>query len=214
LPPALSLIIVWLSVRLGQASFDPSMTMAQVAGYEFASGADFRGSFLLQLLPAAIILPALWAPIAVGEEIGWRGFLLPRLMNAGLGQWTALALTGAIWGFWHAPLVLSGCMSPGHPLVGMIYAVIFSTLLGIVYGWLWLASGSVWVSAVAHAAGDTISRRVEFLLTPGFNGYMVSLLGWIVYAVFIAWLAWTGRLPVRPEEREAVGPVSHPEYAK
>ncbi len=215
--PAMSLIIVWLSVMLGRASFDSSMTMAQVAGYQFASGADFRGPFLLQLLPAVIILPALWAPICVGEEIGWRGFLLPKLMKAGLGQWKALILTGAIWGFWHAPVPLSRCW--GHSYLGVVMWVLSCTFLGVVFGWLRLASGSVWVPAVAHAASNTISRRVVFLLAPGFNGYRVgydgSLLGWTVYAVFIGWLARTGRLPVRPAEMpEVVGPVSQPEYAK
>jgi hypothetical protein len=72
---------------------------------------------------------------------------------------------------------------------------------------------------VAHAAWNTISRREVFLLTPGFNSYLVgtegSLLGWGVYAIFIAWLAWSGRLPVQLAEMpEVVGPVPQPEYAK
>ena len=57
-----------------------------------------------------------------------------------------------------------------------------------------------------------------FLLTPGFNHYLVgsegSLLGGAVYAIFIAWLAWTGRLPVGFEEVHVLEPATQSEYAK
>jgi membrane protease YdiL (CAAX protease family) len=89
----MTLIIVWPSVLLGQASFDPSMISAQAAGCNFTSGNDFRGPFLLQLLPAAVLLPALTAPINMGEELGWRGFLLPRLMKTTSSQHPHATLT-------------------------------------------------------------------------------------------------------------------------
>src|SRR5579872_914147 len=44
--------------------------------------------------------------INFGEEYGWRGYLLPQLLP--LGQWPALVFSGAIWGFWHTPLILMG----------------------------------------------------------------------------------------------------------
>jgi membrane protease YdiL (CAAX protease family) len=192
------------------------MIVAQVAGYQFAGGADFRGPFLLQLLPAAIFLPGFWSVQCLGEEIGWRGFLLPRLMKAGFGQWEALLVTGAIWGLWHAPGPLSGCVFRGHWFLGIVMFTVGLILLGVVFGWLMLASGSVWVPAVAHAAIDTIGRREVFLLVPGYNYFLVgdngSILGWGVYTVFIAWLAWTSRLPVRSREvSELLGPARQPE---
>jgi len=173
----------------------------------------------VQLIPAAIFLPGLWSVHLLGEEIGWRGFLLPRLMKAGLGQWQALILSGAIWGLWHAPLALSGCAFAPHPFIGILVFVVSLTLYGIVFGWLMLASGSVWVPAVAHAALDTTARRVMLLLDPQFNFYLVgnddSLLGWGVYVVFIAWLIWSGRLPVRsPEVTELLGTLPQAEYAQ
>jgi uncharacterized protein len=55
------------------------------------------------------------AVISFGEEFGWRSYLLPRLM-ALLGPWKGLVAQGAIWGFWHAPLILLlGYNYPGHP---------------------------------------------------------------------------------------------------
>lgn len=199
--PALTLIIVWSSVLSGLAKFDPNMLTAQVAGYNFGHAADFRRSFLLQLVPSAIYLPGLLSIQLMGEELGWRGFLLPRLMKAGLGQWKALILTGAIWGLWHAPSSLSGCFFAGHWFLGIIGMIVWLTLVGIIFGWLMLASGSVWVPAVAHAALDTISIRLTFLLDPRFNYFLVgsngSLLGLGVFGLFIAWLVCSGRLPVR-----------------
>ena len=77
----------------------------------------------------------------------------------------------------------------------------YDILLGIVFGWLRLASGSVWVAAVAHATLQTVVVKESFLLVPGFNSYLAGnqtrVLGWVPLAAFIAWLAWTGRLPVR-----------------
>src|SRR5699024_221265 len=55
-------------------------------------------------LPVAALIPN--SLLALGEDLGWRGWLLPSLLP--LGTWPALLITGALWGFWHAPLVLLG----------------------------------------------------------------------------------------------------------
>src|SRR5699024_11776789 len=54
-------------------------------------------------LPVNSLVSAL---ATLGEEIGWRGWLLPNLRP--LGTWPALLLSGVIWGVWHAPLILLG----------------------------------------------------------------------------------------------------------
>ena len=70
--PALGLITIWLSVLLGLAAFDPNLILAQVAGYEFPPGADFRVSFLMRLLPVAVAMPAVMTPINMGKNsVAW-----------------------------------------------------------------------------------------------------------------------------------------------
>ena len=72
-----------------------------------------RGVELLEGVPASIhVMPITPLQAAVfvlvaGEEIGWRGFLLPRLLPR-LGPWGASAATGVIWALWHLPLYNAG----------------------------------------------------------------------------------------------------------
>ncbi len=153
-----------------------------------------------QVAMALTLAPMLNVLFAIGEELGWRGFLLPRLMQAGLGQWAALIVSGAIWGLWHAPIIAQGFNYPAHPYWGILLMTGFTTLLGVIFGWLQLASGSVWVPAIAHASLNAIAGLPIILLTPfdtAICGTLTSLVGWIPLAAFIVWLAWSGRLPVR-----------------
>jgi membrane protease YdiL (CAAX protease family) len=94
-----------------------------------------------------------------GEEYGWRGYLLPRLLP--LGEIKASVLLGVIWGVWHLPLLLAGLNYPGVNIFLAIIVFIFVTVaLSFTYTWFYVASsGSVLVAAVFHAStnqfGDT-----------------------------------------------------------
>ena len=52
---------------------------------------------------------------AAGEEIGWRGYMLTRLIDAGVPK--PVLLSGVIWGLWHVPLILGGVYLAGPPPV-------------------------------------------------------------------------------------------------
>ena len=198
-----TLAAMGLTVLFGVARFDPEFT--QLRKTLEAAGAPplpipLWAVVVTQVIQALTFAPLFNALFAVGEELGWRGFLLPRLMAAGLSQWRALILSGVIWGVWHAPVILRGHNYPDHPRLGVLLMIGFTTLLGIVFGWLWLASGSVWVPTIAHGALNAIGGLPLLLLTPfdtAIGGMLTSLIGWIPMLAFIAWLAWSGRLPVR-----------------
>jgi membrane protease YdiL (CAAX protease family) len=159
-------------------------------------------------------------PFTFGEEYGWRGYLLPKLLP--LGQWPALLLTGAIWGVWHAPLLLIGWNYPKHHLLGVLLFTIALTIMGTLIGWTRLATGSVWPAVIAHAALDQneVLRGVLVLLKAGapFDTATATVdgwTGWIVPLLLIAVLVLTKRLPVRnPPDLEGVTsrpgvPTSH-----
>jgi CAAX protease family protein len=97
-------------------------------------------------------------PLTFGEEYGWRGYLLPRLLP--LGEVRATLLLGTIWGLWHLPALLIGLNYPGQPLwAALLVFTVNILLLAFPFTWLFMAStGSPLVVAVMHAslnaAGD------------------------------------------------------------
>ena len=60
----------------------------------------------------------------LGEELGWRGYLLAKLAPIGLGR--ASILIGIIWGVWHAPAIFMGLNYPGHPFLGVLMMIWFT----------------------------------------------------------------------------------------
>jgi len=92
-----------------------------------------------------------------GEEYGWRGYLLPRLLP--LGEIRASVLLGVIWGVWHLPLLLAGLNYPGVNVWLAILAFTFVTVaLSFTYTWFYVASsGSVLIAAVFHASTNQFS---------------------------------------------------------
>jgi membrane protease YdiL (CAAX protease family) len=142
------------------------------------------------------------SPINFGEEWGWRGYLLPQLLP--LGQWRAVLISGAIWGFWHAPLILMGFDYPQHHLLGVGLIMAFGMIIGTLLGWTRLATGSVWPAVLGHAAVDAnqVAGGVYVLLPANAQfdtalGGLTGVTGWILPVLFIAFLALTHRLPVR-----------------
>ena len=101
--------------------------------------------------PVALMVLGLGLVGAVGEEIGWRGFLLPRLVAAGVRR--PQAVTAAVWALWHLPLIaLGGFYDTRTPwLMAAVYALGIMAMSFFIGG-LRMRSDSVWVAAVAHAA--------------------------------------------------------------
>ncbi|HEX2993644.1 MAG TPA: CPBP family intramembrane glutamic endopeptidase [Anaerolineales bacterium] len=90
--------------------------------------------------------------LVFGEEIGWRGYLLPHLLP--LGRTRALLLSGLLHGIWHLPIML---LTPFYHASGdrLTVAALFllsTTFGGVFFGYLRLTSQSVWPAVLAHGA--------------------------------------------------------------
>ena len=110
---------------------------------------------------------------ALGEEIGLRGFLLPRLVER-FGFGIGSLVCGCLWALWHYPAMLWTDYNAGKtPLytVGCFTLTVIG--VSILYAWLRQRSGSLWPAAMAHAAHNLF---VQAVLDP-----MTSSSGWAPY---------------------------------
>ena len=133
----------------------------------------------------------------LGEELGWRGYLLPKLLP--LGQIPAILLSGLIWGIWHAPVILMGHNYPGYPVLGVGMMMVFTILMGVFLSWLYLKTKSPWAPALSHATLNAVASLpliVLFDFNPVLGGAITSLSGWIVLALLTLILVGIGEIPV------------------
>lgn len=98
--------------------------------------------------------------IFIGEEFGWRSYLLQKLLP--LGRFKALFFSGIIWSLWHAPLVIIPNAHYGDQLsvFGMVLALTIFVLFGFIFGWLYLGSKSVWTCVLMHSYNNLIALKL------------------------------------------------------
>ena len=133
---------------------------------EFASpashplGIAIPGSSPLERLGAGLFIALTvgilgMTPLAVGEEIGWRSYLLTRLIQGRIRH--PVLLSGLVWAFWHAPLVLSGQYNPSsHPTLSFVLFAVTMVSLGSLLARLRLETDSIWPPVVLHAAWNSV----------------------------------------------------------
>ena len=135
--------------------------------------------------------------LAFGEEFGWRGYLLPKLLP--LGEVKAALIVGLIWGPWHLPVLIVGLNYPGQPIIAVLAVFLLSaTLLSFLHTRFYVASGySLIAVALLHGSLNTFSDRLtdpEHLLG---NPLIVSAGGVIASALVAVGIFITYRVLAR-----------------
>lgn len=105
-------------------------------------------------------------PSVLGEEIAWRGFLVPEL--AKFMSFTGVALTsGLIWSVWHWPVMFQGIY--GNDTTPLYFQLFFFTLSttssGVIMAYLRLKSGSLWTAVIFHMSLNVFLQKVFTPLT-------------------------------------------------
>ena len=190
LPAALALVvygIVWLT---GIGGFNATgLALPRDAGIQIP----------LPLMVALLVTVGFVQSVvfALGEEIGWRGVLVPELFRVSNFTTTAF-VSGAVWSAYHYPLILFADYGSGVPkwfaLVVFTWMVVASAFA---YTWLRLKSGSVWTAAFVHASHNLYVQQIFDPLTSdrGPTKYVTTEFGIglaLGYSV-IAWYFWRRR---------------------
>jgi membrane protease YdiL (CAAX protease family) len=155
---------------------------------------------------------------SLAEEIGWRGYLLPKLAVA-FGTISAMALTGLLHGAFHLPLILltSFYHPDGNRLVVVPLFLATFTIAGLLYGYIRLTTNSTWPASLAHSTHNYVwailasltvaSSPVATEFLAGESGVLI-ILG---YGIAAAWLL--RRLRTRTTEPVARVRVALPRAA-
>ncbi len=199
LPPVLAVLALGFTLLFGVGTLDSSFSVIREALPQEPLPIPVELILLGQIVAAITFAPLINVVLgAMGEELGWRGFLLPRLME--LGRWRAILLSSVIWGLWHAPVILQGHNYPETPVLGVFLMVGWCVLLGIILSWLYFETRSPWAPALAHGSINATAALPMLFLVPGVNltwgGTLASVSGWVGIALFVLWLIGTGRLPL------------------
>ncbi len=162
-------------------AFIPVIKLSAAVLHRLTSGAwPHMGSESLLLIPLAI---AFSTPFQAGEEIGWRGYALPRLADR-FGLRAASLMLGFIWAFWHLPQFFirdAAEFGQSFPLY-----VLQVTALGVVFAWLYArTNGSLLLVMLLHSATNN-SKDIFPSATLGATntfGLNASLLAWLTVAL-------------------------------
>jgi uncharacterized protein len=148
---------------------------------------------LLALMASTLLLVLGILFLALGEELGWRGFLQPRASQV-LGLKGALLLTGAVWAIWHYGFIIwGGYYSEGNLLLNLALFSVTAVLFSMVIGWIRAQSQSLWPAVLFHGMSNTVwslCNTFFALKQPGWvyvagEAGMVNLLIWAAVAIWV-----------------------------
>jgi len=134
---------------------------------------------------------------ALGEEIGWRGFLVPQLSKKFSYTMTSL-ISGVVWSLWHYPVLIFADYSSGTPVwFELVCFTVMVISLSFVFAWFRLKSGNLWTCMLLHASHNLFIQQFFDPMTSdtGRTRYFIGEFGLalplvsIVFAIYF----WTRR---------------------
>lgn len=132
---------------------------------------------------------------AIGEEIGWRGFLVPRLLPL-IGFTRTSILSGLIWAIWHYPVLLFADYNSGTPAwYGLTCFTILLVATSFIYTWFRMRSGSLWTGVFLHASHNLFIQSIFTPLTAKSDrsAYAIDEFGFMLPLVATGFALWFWR---------------------
>lgn len=183
-------LVTAVSITVPGIVFDP--TAGEIAEIDLTSDLFSHLPLFGMMLGAALTIGAI---TALGEEFGWRGYLLWEL--APLGFWKASLLIGAVWGLWHTPGLVAGWNYPSFPYIGIVLMTVVCAVWGPLYTYLVIRAESVLAAALFHGVFNTFALTIAFTeaTSPVLRELVASevgVAGVIVFGLIAVAIAITG----------------------
>lgn len=199
LPVVLILIGSAIYYMIFPSHFDSNMstmitaTKGQLSslGKVVPSDDELKSLLLLQLATSIFIAPVVNFITCLGEELGWRGYLLPNLLEK-MSPLKATIVSGVIWGVWHAPMIAMGhnygLDYPTAPFGGILAMIIFCVFVGSCLSYITMKSKSCIPAVIGHAMINGFAALgVLFLAIPNPNPFIgptpVGIIGGIGFII-------------------------------
>jgi hypothetical protein len=158
-----------------------AIKLTVAVGHRVVTGAwpAFGQENIIIMVMATIIS----TPVQAGEEVGWRGYALPRLTKH-VGLRGASLLLGVIWACWHLPFFFM----PATDTFGQSFPVYLAqvTAISVAMAWLyWRTNGSLLMTMLLHAAVNNTKDIVPSVLPGATNPlpFHASLVAWLTVAL-------------------------------
>jgi membrane protease YdiL (CAAX protease family) len=187
-------LIIWIA---GWGIFYNQDMVARVAG-----SFGFQGLPPLLVIVLYLLIMGLYGlpgsvSSALGEEIGWRGFLTPELYKS-MGYTKTSLINGIIWALWHYPILIFADYNSGTPAwYGLSCFTLMVISISFVFTWFRIRSGSLWTAALLHASHNLFIQSFFTPLTgdAGNTKYYVDEFGIVLplVAVCVAIFFWLKR---------------------
>jgi len=191
--PAIRKNIRWYMLSL--LAYPAAIALALFFGnlISASSVSDFTvAKFFQASLPVMVI----FFFFALFEEVGWRGYLAPKMYSIGINTYVAHALVAVVWASWHLPYIRDFSFYTTESLVSFIprfYLGAFA--FSIVYGEIRMITATFWPAVLMHWVGNTIANPLvagfvlftagsEYLGSIGVDGlFMIAFFGLLGIAI-------------------------------
>lgn len=150
---------------------------------------NIKAIVMINLLQGIFIGPIINIIFTLGEELGWRGYLLQKLSKEFSLQ-KSIIISGIIWGIWHAPIIAMGhnygTRYWGYPFMGILAMIIFCIVIGTYLSYLVVKTKSVIPCAIVHSAINGFVSFPIYMCKAGANVFIgPTILGIVGGSVFI-----------------------------
>jgi uncharacterized protein len=165
---------IWYVIAL----LGPCVTAGAAAALAVATGMPMqRSGAYTDLGAVGFTFLSMMIIIGLFEEVGWRGFALPRLQRRLDAIWAALVL-GVLWMLWHLPELISDPTRQRPPLQFFVWVL----ALSVIFTWLYNSTnGSLPIVIICHAAIDTVGRY----MLPEFSNGGYQVVWWFMVGIYV-----------------------------